>query len=348
MIEDLEAAPHSFTDITLKLPGKPKDHCYLKLTYYQKAKDKLTQIGHELGFDQFALSEDKDVRLTLQKNGEPLTLTETPEVFRMENSSVCYEFGKKQGSFLKLEKNGKACITAPVEWNVYRAPTDNDRNIVLSWKEAGYDRSVVKVYGCEARVKQGTVAITCDFSMAAVYIQPFLRLHAVWSINGEGEIKVAVDGKRDTSFPFLPRFGLKFHLPQEEQEVTYLGYGPHESYCDKHQASYVDVFHTTVPQLHVDYVRPQENGSHYNCSSIQVGGLQASGSRPFSFSASEYTIQELEAKHHNYELEPSGSVIVCTDYKQSGVGSNSCGPELLPQYRLDEDQFHWEMLYRFE
>ena len=84
MIEDLEAAPHSFTDITLKLPGKPKDHCYLKLTYYQKAKDKLTQIGHELGFDQFALSEDKDVRLTLQKNGEPLTLTETPEVFRME------------------------------------------------------------------------------------------------------------------------------------------------------------------------------------------------------------------------------------------------------------------------
>ena len=148
--------------------------------------------------------------------------------------------------------------------------------------------------------------------------------------------------------PFLPRFGLKFHLPQEEQEVTYLGYGPHESYCDKHQASYVDVFHTIVPQLHVDYVRPQENGSHYNCSSIQVGGLQASGSRPFSFSASEYTIQELEAKHHNYELEPSGSVIVCTDYKQSGVGSNSCGPELLPQYRLDEDQFHWEMLYRFE
>ena len=40
--------------------------------------------------------------------------------------------------------------------------------------------------------------------------------------------------------------------------------------------------------------------------------------------------------------------MVCTDYKQSGVGSNSCGPQLLPQYRFDEEEFVWEMLYCFE
>ena len=129
--------------------------------------------------------------------------------------------------------------------------------------------------------------------------------------------------------------------------MSYFGYGPHESYIDKHRASYMDLFATTVSALHQDYIRPQENGSHYNCSFVQVGGFTAVGRRPFSFNASEYTPEELTGKAHNYELEKAGCVVVCTDYKMSGVGSNSCGPELLEQYRFDEEEFQWEMLYSF-
>ena len=146
-----------------------------------------------------------------------------------------------------MEKNGEACITAPVEWNVWRAPTDNDRNIVLEWRKAGYDRSTVKVYRTEAKVRQNVATITCDFSIAAPVVQPFLRLHAVWSINAEGQVKLVLEGKRDTVFPFLPRFGLKFCLPvttengekaeAKDVPVSYFGYGPHESYIDKHRAS---------------------------------------------------------------------------------------------------------------
>ena len=73
----------------------------------------------------------------------------------------------------------------------------------------------------------------------------------------------------------------------------------------------------------------------------------AQGKYPFSFNASEYTPEELTEKAHNYELEKAGCV-VCTDYKMSGVGSNSCGPALLEQYRFDEEEFQWEMLYSFD
>ena len=125
------------------------------------------------------------------------------------------------------------------------------------------------------------------------------------------------------------------------------GYGPHESYIDKHRASYLDVFSATVDALHQDYVRPQENGSHYNCHYVQAGALRAQGKRPFSFNASVYTQEELTEKAHNYELVKAGCAVVCIDYKMSGVGSNSCGPELLKQYRLDEEEFTWEMLYSF-
>ena len=356
----LDIEPHGFADIQISLPDMKEEDCFLMLTYYQASKDKLTQIGHVMGFDQIALSEYREKELPFEKSGEKgeVTLTETPRAFFVAGKDFRYEFGKIEGNFLHMEKNGRECIAAPVEWNVFRAPIDNDRYIISEWEKAGYNRDVVKVYGAEAKLRQNIVTITCDLSIAAPAVQPFLHLHAVWSINAAGQVKLSLDGKRNPIFPFLPRFGLKFCLPVSERmkeegknagdmPVSYFGYGPHESYIDKHRASYMDVFATTVGELHQDYLRPQENGSHYNCHFMQTGSFAARGKRPFSFSASEYTIRELTEKRHNYELEKAGYVVVCTDYKMSGVGSNSCGPELLPQYRLEEEEFKWEMLYSF-
>ena len=361
-LDVLDIEPHGFTDYQIELPGTKEEDCCLLLTYFQASKDKLTQTGHLMGFDQIPLSVFKEKELPFEKSasGEKggVTLTETPYVFCVEGKDFRYEFGKKEGNFLRMEKGGRPCITAPVEWNVWRAPTDNDRYIMTEWRKAGYDRSTVKVYRADAKVRQNTAVITCEFSIAAPVVQPFLRLHAVWSVNAEGQVKLSLEGKRDPVFPFLPRFGLRFFLPETAREeggaadagsmpVTYYGYGPHESYIDKHRASYLDVFSATVDALHQDYVRPQENGSHYNCHYVQAGALRAQGKRPFSFNASVYTQEELTEKAHNYELEKAGCAVVCIDYKMSGVGSNSCGPELLKQYRLDEEEFTWEMLYSF-
>ena len=57
----------------------------------------------------------------------------------------------------------------------------------------------------------------------------------------------------------------------------------------------------------------------------------------------EYTQEELTRKAHNYELERSPYTVLCLDYAQSGIGSNSCGPELLEQYRLDAQHFVFEI-----
>jgi beta-galactosidase len=129
--------------------------------------------------------------------------------------------------------------------------------------------------------------------------------------------------------------------------VSYFAYGLYESYIDKHRASHMNVFGTTVGELHQNYLRPQENGSHYNCHFIQTGSFAVRGKRLFSFSASEYTIREITEKRHNYEMEKVRQVVVCTDYKMSSVGSNFCDPEFLPQYRFAEEEFKWEMLYSF-
>ena len=99
----------------------------------------------------------------------------------------------------------------------------------------------------------------------------------------EGTIYLSLDGNFDKVFPYLPRFGLGLKLPNDKTDVTYNGYGPYESYSDKHRASWVDRFDTTVDDMFEDYVFPQENGNHYNCQYASVGNLYAKGKKPFSF-----------------------------------------------------------------
>ena len=125
--------------------------------------------------------------------------------------------------------------------------------------------------------------------------------------------------------------------------VTYCGIGPYESYVDKRRAGYHGVFTENVKDMHEDYIRPQENGSHTDCDYVKLlngnFALTAVSPRPFSFNASVFTQEELEQKAHDYELNPSGSTVLCLDYKQHGIGSNSCGPRVMDKYRFDEEEF---------
>lgn len=343
-LEELKAAAHGTVDVVIpNLVSYAADRTWLKLTYLQKKDGLLTSKGHALGFDQFALFEEKEQELLLMPAGE-LEVKEAPDAFDIISDRIHYRFGKTQAAFLSMQKDGEDLIGAPMEWCVFRAPIDNDAPLLKEWEAAGYDRPWTKVYDCSAKTEDGKAVISCRFSIASVYRQPFLQIKTQWEINAEGSVKLTLHAERNMEFPALPRFGLVFLLPEDKTEVAYVGYGPYESYVDKHRASWMDRFETTVEELHEDYVRPQENGSHYHCYEVRVGKLHAVGRKPFSFNASRYTLQELTEKKHNYELEESGHVIFHLDYAMSGIGSCICGPKLLEKYQLCEEEFDWEIL----
>ena len=94
-------------------------------------------------------------------------------------------------------------------------------------------------------------------------------------------------------------------------------------------------------------MRPQENGSHHDCDYVTVRGeralLTVAGKETFAFNASVYTQEELTEKMHNYELEPSPYTVLCVDYRQSGIGSASCGPMLLEEYRLNGEKMEFSV-----
>lgn len=166
-----------------------------------------------------------------------------------------------------------------------------------------------------------------------------------------GEIELFMKVRREPEFPMLPRFGLRLFLPREFDRVSYCGMGPMESYCDKHRAASYGIYRAGVDELYEDYIKPQENGSHWGCSYVTAEkedlGLFVYGEKDFSFQASIYSQEELTRKKHNYELIPEGATVLCLDYGQSGVGSNSCGPELSGAYRLEEKEFEFHIKMQF-
>lgn len=145
------------------------------------------------------------------------------------------------------------------------------------------------------------------------------------------------------------RFGLRFFLSEDMDNVSYYGCGPYENYSDKHHSCWIGRFNTTADEMFEDYIKPQENGSRHGCHEITVEnsvlGLKVEKlNKTLAFNLSHYTQEELTQKTHNYQLEKSEYTVFCLDYAQSGVGSNSCGPELKEEYRIDEKEFNFSFV----
>lgn len=340
--------PGEAVKVSMPVSVPEKGKCFLKVYYYQKNASPLVPQGHLLGFDELAL-ENADGRnqdalaLLAEEPGKPLHVSENDRSLCITGEGFEAVYNKLTGLFDRLTYGGKPMLTKPMEVNIWRAPTDNDRKLKLKWFDAHYDRAVVRAYRCNHTVGDGEVTIRSTMSVSAATIQRFLDIEAEWTVSGSGAIRVKMTVCRDTQFPELPRFGLRLFLQDTMDRVSYYGIGPWESYVDKRRASSHGRYCASVDQLHEDYIRPQENGSHYDCDYVTVEGggmcLTAVGEKSFCFNASGYTQEELTNKRHNFELEKCGSTVVCLDYAQNGIGSNSCGPELSGQYKLNGEAF---------
>lgn len=248
--------------------------------------------------------------------------------------------------------SGSELLQAPMQYNIWRAPTDNDRNIRHTWSDAGYERPAVRCEDTRWTIDEtGCVAITGQVSLYQAFRQWIVKIETCYRIGKDGRIDAELSVKKNPDYPGLPRFGVRLFLPESLGHVSYYGLGPYENYQDKRRASYHGWFEETVDGLHEDYIFPQENGSRGDVSllTLQGGGsiLSVASERPFSFNASPYTQEELTEKGHNFELQKSGMTVLCLDYRQEGIGSNSCGPGVSEQYQFAEKAFTFAFGLRF-
>ena len=352
--DELDIPPHGEKEIAVSYPVKIEGPFAVCFTITKKDDSALVKKGHVLGIDQvggqeFALPERK-----------PCEAGAVPRVegdrVIVEGPRFRYVYDTTRALFSEMTYAGRDLIKKPMDWNVWRAPTDNDRNIRAAWSAWGYDRAIPRGYTTQTETENGVAVITTEFSLGAVALPNILTGTARWTVDGDGRFTLDVEAAlpegsevpvhmfghtwMENSVPALPRFGVRLFLDASVKDAEYFGYGPFESYIDKRRASRKDLFRDTVKGMYEPYLKPQENGSRYGCTYLCLsgrdGGVRVSGA-DFSFNASEYTQEELTRKQHAFELEKSGYTVLCVDRRQAGIGSNSCGPRLLKQYELRDD-----------
>ena len=351
-LPEVSAAPHSEGKINLKINVPESGKCYLKFIYHLKKELPLLDEDHILGFDEIEVSKDgakcKLAEKWLQKTAvdSELQVNENDTQIHIKGREFAYTIDKRTALFTEMKFAGREYLNHPMELNIWRAPTDNDMYIKSEWKKAHYDKAYTRAYTTEVVQGKHGVKITSHASVVAETVQKILDVTITWKIEAAGKIDADIEVTKDDEFPDLPRFGVRMFLDKKLSAARYFGMGPQESYCDKHQAASHGLYQANVDDLHEDYICPQENGSHYDCEYVELNnsryGIVVSAENAFSFNASYYTQEELEKKTHNYELTESDSVVFCVDYALNGIGSNSCGPVVLEQYRFDD------VLFRFQ
>ena len=350
--------PHKKGTILLDITVPDSGKCYLKVSYHLKHGTSVMAQGSRMGFDEILLknqdgrNQQATALLETQEQKEAeVQVSETDRFLSIRSDTFFYVYNKLSGLFEQLSVDGEELLETSMELNIWRAPTDNDRKIKQEWIDAGYDRSKARAYDTHWEMNGEGIRIYSTVSVAAVAIQKILDIEAVWKIYRTGEISVKMHVKKDREFPQLPRFGIRLFLRGEYENLKFYGLGPHESYRDKCRSCSHGLYDTTVEEQHEDYICPQENGSHTDCDYLMLEKenqtVTAVSSRPFSFNVSYYSQEELTRKAHNFELEKSGSTIVCLDYAQNGIGSNSCGPELRKEYQFTEETFTFDMKFLF-
>ncbi|MDY3030637.1 MAG: glycoside hydrolase family 2 TIM barrel-domain containing protein [Clostridia bacterium] len=318
----LDTAPHKSDTIQLDIEiPQNRFGAYLNISMSDKH-------GREIAFTQHELCDAAVPAQGTQK----AKITTDGEFDVISGSGFEYRFNTHYGYIESL--NG--LLKSPMKLSVWRAPADNDINIAPKWYDENYDKTHNKVYNIEINDN----VITVKGGLSSVSRSDFFAYNAVYTFFADGRIDVALNGIFDNSRTFLPRLGFEFTTG--EKHFKYFGYGPNESYVDMHHGSKMGMYESTAQDEYVDYIKPQEHGNHYNTKYLKLGDFEVISNNSMEINISEYSSKELTRKSHNFELEKDENIHVRIDYKVSGLGSGSCGPELLEQYRMNDKSVYFE------
>ena len=256
---------------------------------------------------------------------------EIPEKPQTKTKEITIAINEKTGELTSILADGKEILRMPMHFNITRY-TDNERFFMDYWI-GKYHMDACKsiALSCE-KLDNGYRVKGC---LAANCLLPALEYTATYTVTGN-ELTLEVEYKAADYIEGFPRVGLEFAVDKAYQNFAYVGFGPVESYVDKHTAASYGYFESTAKEnYHYDYIRPQESGSHYACQYLAVKDLfTVTAEKHFSCSVNPYTTAQLRDTLHNFDLPENDFVNVCIDLAHRGVGSSSCGPALLDQYQI--------------
>ena len=331
---------------------KPGAEYWLTLRYKLSRKTPWAEKGFEVGWTQFKIPFKVPPRPVVEVSiMPPLKVKENADEIKIFGKDFSLVFNKEDGCITSLLYRNLNLMKRGPLLNVWRAPTDNDApRLAPIWRSAGLDRlkHVVKEVKAE-KVSDQAVYVHVEESLRTPEDEERFRCIYLYKVYGSGDIIVEVDVEPKTGLPpSLPRIGLQLILPEGFENVMWYGRGPHENYWDRKEGAQIGVYSMTVDDLYVPYIKPQENGNRTDVRWVSFTnslgiGLLFVGMPLMEFSAHHYTTEDFEKAKHTHELKRRKDITLNIDYRQSGLGGGSCGPDTLPKYLVKPKHTHFSV-----
>lgn len=321
---------------------------YLTLSYLTNRDFKWCKAGLVLANAQFKFPFETET-LNISPKGS-LVVKETHNKLMVACDDVEIIFDMVKGQMTSWRKNGVLVVEQGPKLNFWRAPIDNDMYLLKDYKEKYFMHLWHEmVDSVEYKQTDKCVIITVKTVNGTTNSSWYYCCSYEYNIYPNGDIILEVKGSPDGIIEnapiMLPRIGVEMRINKSCEYVRWYGKGPGESYSDSKQANLTGVYSKTVDEMFTNYVHPQENGNRTDthwASLVNrngIGFMAVCNNSTFDFGATYYEVADLEKARHTIDLQKKDYITVHLDYKQNGLGSNSCGQNQLEKYRCTFEEF---------
>ena len=357
-------APHARGKILLPRPPgfspAKGSECLYRVSFHLKEPTAWAEKGFEIAHDQ--LRYGRAVPAPAQSSAAASSdVVETDETVTLRGGPTEIVFSRRSGTVSRLAVGGKAVmldrdgVVSGPRLTCGRAMTDNDyRWLWRPFADSGLTQ--LRYHARPIRVERGQngARVVCAVKVTSSKSASFEHVSS-WTVGGDGVVAVENESVPDGDFPVLPRLGLSMRLESPFENVAWFGRGPLENYVDRCSGSDVGLYKSTVADMFVDYVRPQDNG--YRSEVRWVAFTDADGDGvmfradvPMFVQALHFSAEDLEnARHHvrnesrHSPLMPRRETCLNLDIRQLGLGNGSCGPQPLDRYRFPVRRERWTL-----
>ena len=351
---DIPARSSRDVKIPFVFPKNPKAGAeyFLNLTFLLGRDTPWARSGHEIAWAQFALPvKSPAAKNTVKTHPFSVDMDEDAQAFYAGAGEALISVSKTTGLITDWTLDGLPLTERGPRFNLFRAPTDNDeRRIWKEWESARYHQLQHSLLSIEADPDRKKVKVVTR--VAPPVLKTGILCETVYTFLPDGGFTLEINGKPQGEMPFFPRLGFQMFLPEEMDRAQWFGLGPGESYQDTKEAQRVGLFKAGIDALYTPYLMPQEDGNRSEVRraafyDLHMAGFAVAGMNTlFNFSMHRFTPEAAWKAKHPHEIEYAENICLNLDWKQSGIGSGSCGEPLNPKYRIPVEPFAFGLRFR--
>jgi beta-galactosidase len=361
-LPELDISPGKSAEFSLPIeyPQDPGEY-FINFRFYKKETNDWAPAGHEVAWEQFKYPAPKVVKQNTHPSGSSdfkPRFGENEEVIKLSAGPVTAVFDKNIGQLVEFGTGHNFIQRGPL-LHVWRAATDNDGIKLLSarmieslkvltlWKSLGLPELQIKLVSIRVKLQNTELpnVIIQHVASGRDNWHDFRHTHR-YSFLPSGKLQVRNQVQLGPGILDLPRIGIDLSLKPGLENLSWYGRGPWENYADRKASAMVGVFESTVSAEYVPYIMPQEHGHHTDVRWLSVqddqgNGIKVKGLPTFEFNASHFTDNDLFSAHHTCDLTPRPEIWLSIDAAMRGLGTASCGPDTLNQYRVQMSSYNF-------